>query len=321
MNSPKVSICIPTYNYANYIAETIESVLCQTYSDFELLIVDDCSKDNTSEIIEFYARKDTRIKFIVNTINLGMVENWNSCLSLARGEYIKFVFGDDLLASPDAIERMVSLLDSNDAVSLVCSARNIIDKSSQVKQIASHFDTGLMSGSDVINYCLTKQKNLIGEPSVVMFRKCQAERGFNSAYIQIVDLEMWFYLLEQGMFAYINEPLCSFRIHSQQQTEKNSGTVADRIDVIRLLDDFLDHSSVTLSNIVKSYLKYDSIYDIWKLHKNHRISRHEAIDLINLYSNYSYFRRWYPIYKLAKPFYKKYKKYISKPVLSSKNLL
>src|SRR6185369_13911842 len=122
VSSCKVSVCIPTYNYGNYIAETIESVLAQNYSDFELLIIDDGSTDRTAEIVDSYARQDPRIRLIVNEVNLGMVENWNSCLEQAKGEYIKFVFGDDLLASPDALGRMTALLDNDNTVSLVCSA-------------------------------------------------------------------------------------------------------------------------------------------------------------------------------------------------------
>lgn len=309
----KVSICIPTYNYGNYIAETIESVLAQNFSDFELLIIDDCSKDHTAHVVDSYARQDPRIRFIVNKVNLGMVENWNSCLAQAKGEYIKFVFGDDLLASPDAVGRMVSLLDNDNTVSLACSARNLIDESSRVTKIESHFNTGIMTGTDVINYCLANQWNLIGEPSVVMFRKGQSERGFNSIYKQIVDLEMWFHLLEQGSFAYINEPLCSFRIHGQQQTRVNAENLAALNDVFYLQGDYLNKEYVRLSGFMKAYLKFDSLYGIWKLYKKNRISRTEAIELINSNSNFSYFRFWYPFYKTYKPCLKLYRKYFTNP--------
>jgi glycosyltransferase involved in cell wall biosynthesis len=306
----KVSVCIPTYNYGNYIAETIESVLAQNFSDFELLIIDDCSKDQTADVVESYARKDPRVRFIVNKVNLGMVENWNSCIAEARGEYIKFVFGDDLLASPDAVGRMVFLLDNDNSVSLVCSARNLIDESSKVKKIESHFDTGIIEGTDVINRCLASQGNLIGEPSVVMFRKNQAGRGFNTNYKQIVDLEMWFHLLQQGSFAYINEPLCSFRQHGQQQTRVNAENFHLLKDVYFLQGDYLNKSYVTLSGFMKAYLKFDSLYGIWKLYKKNRISRNEAVELINSKSSLLYFRFWYPFYKTFKPFFKLYKKIV-----------
>jgi len=308
LSTCKVSVCVPTYNYGNYIAETIESVLAQNFTDFELLIIDDCSKDQTAHVVESYARQDPRIRFIVNKVNLGMVENWNSCIAEARGEYIKFVFGDDLLASPDAVGRMVFLLDNDNSVSLVCSARNLIDESSNVIKIESHFDTGIMEGTDVINRCLPSQGNLIGEPSVVMFRKNQAGLGFNAKYKQIVDLEMWFHLLEQGRFAFINEPLCSFRQHGQQQTRVNAENLAALNDVFFLQIDYLNKEYVRLSKFMKAYLQFDSLYGIWKLYKKNRISRTEAVKLINSNSDFSYFRFWYPFYKIYKPFFKQYKK-------------
>lgn len=309
MDSCKVSICVPTYNYAKYIAETIESILAQDFSDFELLIIDDCSKDRTAHVVESYARQDPRIRFIVNKTNLGMVENWNSCLAQARGEYIKFVFGDDLLASKVAISSLVNVLDNNKAVSLACSARNLIDEFSLVTKIISNFNSGIITGTDVINRCLANQSNLIGEPSVVMFRKRQAMRGFSSTYKQIVDLEMWFHLLEQGSFAYINEPLSSFRIHDLQQTAKNRETPPDLIEAIHLLDDYIERDYVRISRFMKNYIRYDSVYEIWKLYKKSKISRTEAIGLINSKSNFSYFKFWYPFYKVFKPFFRQYKKF------------
>src|SRR3974377_931912 len=102
MTSPKVSVLVPTYNYARYLPEAIESVLEQDFQDFEVLISDDCSTDGSAEVIARYAAKDSRIRFKIHPANLGMVENWNWCLSEARGDYIKFLFGDDRLAGREA---------------------------------------------------------------------------------------------------------------------------------------------------------------------------------------------------------------------------
>ncbi|MBK5275008.1 MAG: glycosyltransferase family 2 protein [Desulfuromonadales bacterium] len=306
----KVSVCIPTYNYAAFLAETIESILSQHFADFELLIIDDNSTDDTRSIVERYTRKDPRIRFSVNPWNLGMVENWNLCLAQARGEYIKFVFGDDLLASPDTLGRMAALLDADSSVSLVCSARNFIDERSHVLKVESHFEkAGIMAGTDVINSCLTKKKNLIGEPSVVMFRKIQAARGFRVNYRQIVDLEMWFHLLELGSFAYIDEPLCSFRIHDRQQTAKNKENMSDLNDFFYMMDDYLDKEYIALSGFMKMYVRYDNLYGIWKLYKRKKLSREAALELINTHGSFVSFRFWYPFYKLFKPCLKLYRKF------------
>ena len=108
--SPKVSVLIPTYNYAHYLPLAIESVLNQDFTDFGLIIQDDCSTDNTDEIVERYL-SDRRLIFETNESNLGLAGNWNLCLAKARGEYIKFIFADDLLASQDCLAKMFSVLD------------------------------------------------------------------------------------------------------------------------------------------------------------------------------------------------------------------
>jgi hypothetical protein len=229
LNRPKISVLIPTFNYARYLPEAIESVLSQDFKDFELLIVDDCSTDNTAEVVKPYCSQDPRVRLVVNSKNMGMVNNWNYCLQQARGEQIKFVFGDDRLYSPRALGRMSTLLDSNPSATLVASARIILDESSRVVNLWRHLPEGCHDGRKIITACLMKDgQNIIGEPSVVLFRKADAERGFNPAYKQLVDVEMWFHLLEKGNLVYTHEPLCAFRCHALQQTEVNSATGVGR---------------------------------------------------------------------------------------------
>ncbi len=113
MNRPKISVLIPTFNYARFLPEAIESVLSQDFQDFELLIADDCSSDNTAEVVKPYCDRDSRVQLVVHSKNMGMVNNWNYCLERARGEQIKYVFGDDRLYSPHALGRLSAMLDSD----------------------------------------------------------------------------------------------------------------------------------------------------------------------------------------------------------------
>jgi len=92
--TPKISICIPAYRGKRFIGAAIESVLSQTEKDFELVIVDDCSPDETAAVVASYA--DERIRFIRNTTTLGPEGNWNRCLNEALGRYIKLLPQDDL---------------------------------------------------------------------------------------------------------------------------------------------------------------------------------------------------------------------------------
>lgn len=309
MSSPKVSICIPTYNYARFLPEAIDSVLNQTFADYEILIIDDCSEDNTREVVGEYAKKDARITFKINPINIGMVNNWNVCLSEARGEYIKPVFGDDVLSSADALQKMVSILDADRTISLVSTARKFIDPESNTIKIISHFknDT-VLSGEEVINRCLSEQKNLIGEPTAVMFRKRDALRGYLNKYTHIVDLEMWFHFLEKGHLAYIREPLCSFRIHPDQQTKKNTKLFAAAEDNFYLYDGYMNKPYIKIPSLHKKYIRYDNVYHIWKLYKTQNLSKETAIKEIEARYGYAKFLALYPFYKMYKPFQKLYRK-------------
>jgi len=237
---PKVSVLIPTYNYARYLPETIESVLGQDFKDYEIIVSDDASSDDSADIIRRYAAREPRIRAQLNASNLGMVANWNWCLKEARGEHVKFLFGDDCLASPRALGRMAALLDENPGATLAASARFILDENSNVTGLWDDFGRpGLHDGPRVIARCLRKNVNLIGEPSTVMFRRIAGLRGFDPRLRQIVDLEMWFHLLQQGDLAYTTEPLCVFRRHVGQQTVVNSQSrVGDR-EMVRLLAESL----------------------------------------------------------------------------------
>lgn len=96
MLEPLVSIVMPAYNASKFISESIESVLHQTYKNWELIIVNDCSKDNTEEVIKFYSNKDSRIKYYKQKTNLGVSEARNKAIIEAQGKYIAFLDSDDL---------------------------------------------------------------------------------------------------------------------------------------------------------------------------------------------------------------------------------
>jgi glycosyltransferase involved in cell wall biosynthesis len=282
----------------------MESVLNQRFGDFELIVQDDCSSDNTEEVIAGFL-SDPRIKFGRNERNLGLAANWNLCLRKAAGQYIKYVFADDLLASRDALSEMVGLLDADRDISLVASSRNIIDAHSEVLRVESSFHKDLIApGTSIIRKCLYGGRNLIGEPTAVMFRKDHAERGFNEGYEHLLDMEMWFHLLEKGKFAFINRPLCSFRVHPAQKTADNVRTHVYLDDHYFLLRQYLDRPYVRAGRVLKHYLVADAVYQFWRLHKKGLLERREASARIK--NRLPLFFFVYPFFKFAKPFIKIY---------------
>lgn len=298
--NPKVSVCMPTYNYARYLPEAIESVLKQNYTDYEFIIIDDCSTDNSVEVIRSYANKDRRISLIINECNLGQAKNLNKCLNHAQGEYIKFVFSDDFLISDRALERLVSVLDQDPDIALVTTARYFVDEKSNILETLSEYEASIVCiGTEVVRDCLLEQKNKIGEPTSVLFRKKHAKRGFNENYNQNVDMEMWFHILEQGKFAYIHEPLCSFRTHSNQQTKLNVEKGTHFADLFRIWNDYNQKPYVRFSLVRRAYAAYFPAFEIWKFYKKyHRITLHTAINKIHSQFGIAKFVVLFPVFRI-----------------------
>lgn len=220
MPDPRVSILIPVFNGSDFLSACLDSVLAQDFTDCEILISEDGSTDDSTSIVERYAARDQRIRWWKNERNLGLAGNFNHCLREAQGEYIKFVLQDDLLLGPTALRLLVELMDAHPEVTLAGCASDIIDAKDRVIERRRPFQAGIRNGRRLILQCL-QEANLIGEPSVVLFRRAQVSAGFDETLPQLLDLDLWFQLLEHGDFGYLAHPLCAFRQHAAQQTRVN----------------------------------------------------------------------------------------------------
>lgn len=303
MKTPTVSILIPTYNYARYLPEAIESILAQDFSDFELIIADDASSDNTVEICEAYANRDARIRFFRHEKNLGLVENFNWCLRQACGKYIKYMLADDKFAKPYALRMLVEAIERRSNISLVTSARSLMNEASNITGVWNPLGPKplLFSGKKLIRKCLTRNINLIGEPTAVLFKKQDASRGFDKEYRQLVDLEMWIHLLLIGDLIYLPDSLCCFRQHSEQQTAKNKISNLHEFEYLKIC---FQHAK-----IIPKYFNFKRIYRMRKKGLESDSTFKHYNTTINK-SEYITFLIWY---RLTRPFYK-LKKWIVKPL-------
>lgn len=277
-DSPKVSVCIPTYNNGHFISDAIDSILAQTFSDLDLIVIDNCSSDDTKFILEEYINRDDRVRYLCNKSNLGFAKNLNRCLDYSSGKYVKIVCSDDIL-EPNCLEEMVKVLDNHPEVSLVASARKLVDEHLNpvgLLSFANHF--GILKGQPTIKKCLVKG-NLIGEPTAVLFRKKDVDRGFNLKYRQVIDLEMWFYLLEKGDFAFIPEALCMFRQHPEQETLKNLKSVVHVDDVFALFLEYSSKPHLKLTFFQNLKAKFNIANVIWCFSTNISYKKEKITDL------------------------------------------
>lgn len=214
--SPRtVSVCIPTYRGATHIRAAVDSVLTQTFADFELLIVDDDSPDDTFAIASSY--RDPRVTCLRNPQNLGPEGNWNRCLAEATGRYFKLLPQDDVLA-PACLARQVEVMERDEQrrIALVFCARTIIDPRGERLLGRRPFgrEARLMTRTALFRGCLRRGTNAIGEPAGVLFRRdlATAVGPFDAAFPYVVDLDYWLRLLAHGDGYYIPEALVSFRL-------------------------------------------------------------------------------------------------------------
>lgn len=211
MDNAEVSICIPVYNAEKYIKETIESILSQSFENFELIIFDNNSTDNTVNIIKTF--NDKRIKLYKNDINLGMVKNWNECVKKINGKYIHFVCSDDILYK-DCIKEKINLIKQHSDVVMVVSNTDIINSDGR-KIFTRKFckKTKILSGEKIAKKSF-RTRNLFGEPSNVLFKNLTKEKigYFNEKLSYTPDWEYWLRLTKHGNVAFIAKALTKYRV-------------------------------------------------------------------------------------------------------------
>lgn len=220
MSAPLVSICVPAYNYGAFISDALESALAQSFGDFEVVVSDNCSTDNTREVVERFLQRDPRVRYELAPEHVAMQANFNRCLSLARGEYVKFLCADDLLEAR-CVERMLEVLAGQPETKLVACARRAFHNDMAHGRVLRYARGELScAGQAAIRRCFF-MGNLIGEPTAVMFRRADAHDGFSARFVQLIDMEMWFRMLENGGFAFVPDVLCAIREHDAQATRRS----------------------------------------------------------------------------------------------------
>lgn len=224
-----VSVLIPTFNSERFLPEALASAQAQTWKDVEIIVVDNCSTDSTRELVEAARADDPRIHLHVNDSNIGPVGNFRRCLELARGEFIKYLMSDDLLA-PTCVERLVAPMVEDDSIVLSSSRRTPVDPRGEPMpdtpstEPLYERDT-VADGIEYGDRALERNLNQIGEPSTVLFRAglVDPQHAFTfhgERFRVLADVSLWLTLLESGRGSYIAEPLSSFRRHPGQDQKQ-----------------------------------------------------------------------------------------------------
>lgn len=234
-----ISICIPTYNGEKFLQEALNSVKKQTYNNIEVIISDDQSKDNTLKIIENFKREVNFPVHIYSHQPNGIGANWNNCIQKSNGEYIQFLFQDDVLEK-NCLEVKLNFIKKYN-LKAVCSKRLIINNKDEIVTTGSWYRDcydlqKIYLNLDISNFYVFNKKdlsrikyrgvlaNIFGEPIAFLFDKTLFnEIGFfNTSYKQILDIEYAYRILKRYPIGLIEEPLFKFRLHDEQASSINS---------------------------------------------------------------------------------------------------
>ncbi|MPQ98616.1 glycosyltransferase [Modestobacter sp. I12A-02628] len=243
MTGPLVSILVPTYNGSRFIGETLRSALKQSHRNIEVVVADDASTDGTPGIVEAIAATDRRVRLIRHERNTGAFRNPVSALEQSRGQFVKFLLHDDLLA-PGCVERLMKGLRSP-SVTLAFSHRAAIDETGapvEGSDTAPMTATaGVLPGRDIGNHALMNLVNPVGELTTAMFRRSDVDLTWlwqvDGRRLELLgDLALWLRLLSRGDAFYEPRPLSSFREHPGQQSQRERLQTRGTRDWPRLID-------------------------------------------------------------------------------------
>ena len=291
MSEKLVSILLCSYNGDKYINQQIDSILNQTYSNFELIIVDDLSTDKTYSICEEYAIIDKRISLYKNETNLGLNKNFEKAITLAKGEYLAFSDQDDVWEL-DKINILIDLINKSGSV-LVYSDSNMVDENNN--------DTGFSSMDHHVFINGTSSKSLLFYNMIsgheILFKKELVQ------YILPIPSSFWYDwwigYIAVGLFSieFTDEKLVNYRIHSESFVQKNkksetrSMKIDSRINSLKYFRDSPVKSNYELiDQLIYGYNSLKGNIVSFSLYKTVS-SNHDELLKSRLFINYGWFKK------------------------------
>ncbi len=225
---PTISAIMPVYNSEIYIEGTIKSILNQTYKDFEFIIIDDGSSDNTQKIIEKLAKKDKRIIFLQNKKNSGISYTRNKGIKKAKGEYIATIDADDWVY-PERFEKQINFLKQNTKIGVLGSSFDVCDKNLNIQKTREYKHTDAELRKTIFKYSPFCH-------ACTMFRKDGLEQagGYNENLKVAVDYDIYFRVGRFYKFANLEESLVKVRFHGNSITQKKGKMQETNTLLIRL---------------------------------------------------------------------------------------
>jgi glycosyltransferase involved in cell wall biosynthesis len=231
---PRVSIFIPCYRLGHLLADCVNSILSQSYEDLEILIMDDCSPDETPQVAATF--RDPRVRYIRNDQNLGHLRNYNKAISLCRGDYIWLISADDRLRRPYVVERFVAVMDARpDAGYVFCPAMKFEgDRETELHGFHGAADS-VFDGREFLHTLV--KGNSVPAPAGMVRRSCYEHISLFPLDMPFAgDWYLWSAFALSMNVAYIAEPMVSYRVHAGNMTldfkKRTDALVCDELRVL-----------------------------------------------------------------------------------------
>lgn len=250
---PQISIILPSYNYERYITKAIDSIISQTFTNWELIVIDDGSKDESVNLIKQY--KDKRV-ILLTQKNSGVSKTLNRGLRISQGQYICLLDADDKFHK-EKLQDQINLLKSGyDIVTSKVEAINengLTLPDDSFNQTWNSFNPSDIYGKEVISKFI--EKNYLCKSSVMIRKSLFKKYGlFNESLITAYDLDLWLRFLQSAKIARHEKVLTYYRWHGENETTTNNPRI--RIELLLVLDKFLEHQLKGSSE--EQYKKYSN---------------------------------------------------------------
>jgi glycosyltransferase involved in cell wall biosynthesis len=242
--APLVSFLVPCYRLAHLLSDCVGSILAQDFDDFEVLILDDCSPDNTPEVAA--SLTDPRVRHIRHPQNLGHLRNYNRGVELARGRYIWLISADDRLWRPYVLSRFVAALESHpDATFAFCPVRKFNDEGDTALHGSVGSEDAVWRGQDFFDHLLNG--NIVPAPAALARRSAYEAAGCFPLDLPFAgDWYMWAAFAHQGDVIYMAEPMVKYRLHALNMTktflDRAAALVRDEVEVLWRLKGLVENS-------------------------------------------------------------------------------
>jgi len=266
--NPLVSICIPTYNNARFLRESLDSIVNQTYSNKEIIISDNASTDETEKIAKEYVKK-YKVKYYKNEKNIGGEANFTRCIELANGEYIAIFHSDDLYLL-DMVKKQVEAFQKNPTIGAVFTMASLINSKNEVIgkiKLPSKLKGKYVYDFPEIFFSVLENLNFLVCPSAMVRGKIYKELvPFNEKkFGTSADLDIWLRILESHPIAILDEKLMSHRISNTQGSFSFRYLRVKQADFFKVMDYYLS-IKIKNMNIPKDVLnKYEFLRGIDKI--------------------------------------------------------